>query len=231
MNKDIDLSEYIINNKYIPNVESIIRAWISSIPFAWSALDHLLFDKAYEIRLRNIELSIRNISEKVESFGEATLDLPWFQNEESIKMIRKLFDLVNYENDKEKTKTLSYIYAISWTSSFSSDTNKMAVLNKIAELTTFQKDIFYIIGKMNPQNRTVSGWDISYTWVWIWINDIVSEIKTSSKMQWKGTLKLDTELDIIESLNLIRRLNVPWNELAYLVTWLWKLVIDYLDLI
>ena len=84
---------------------------------------------------------------------------------------------------------------------------------------------------MNPQNRTVSGWDISYTWTWIWTNDIVSEIKTSSKMQWKGTLKLDTELDIIESLNLIRRLNIPWNELAYLVTWLWKLVIDYLDLI
>ena len=60
--------------------------------------------KAYEIRLRNIEISIRNISEKIESFGEATLDLPWFQNEESIKMIRKLFDLVNYENDKEKAK-------------------------------------------------------------------------------------------------------------------------------
>ena len=45
-------------SKLIPSGKTIIQSVITSIPVIGGALDHLIFDKADEIRLKNIEKTI-----------------------------------------------------------------------------------------------------------------------------------------------------------------------------
>ncbi len=136
-------------NKYIPTGTSILRAGVSLIPLVGGVLDHLLFDKADEIRTRNIEQSISEISKKMGNIPEENITKEWFESTEAIEMFRQLIEKVQFESDNIKIKTLSDIYAISGTTEFSSDPNKFAVLRKVAELTTVQKELLLIVSKMN----------------------------------------------------------------------------------
>ena len=70
-------------SKYVPTVNSAVRAGVSTIPFVGGALDHLLFDKADEISTRNIEQSLEEISKKMEQISEDSLKMEWFENKDN----------------------------------------------------------------------------------------------------------------------------------------------------
>ncbi len=218
------------NSRYIPTGESTLRAGISAIPFVGGTLDHLLFDKANEIRTRNIEKAIAAISFRLKEISENTLNKKWFDSSEAIEMFKQLIDKIQFEQDSYKSETLAKIYAISGTKNFSDDPNKFAVLQKASELTTIQKKILLIINKVNPVHRAFNGQGLSSTATAIWTDDITNAIKSNPNgVFWSGTLQLNLELEILESLNLIRRTNAPLaNILGYEITGLGKLVLKYL---
>jgi len=217
-------------SRYVPTKVSTIRAGISAIPIVGGALDHLIFDKADEIRTKNIEKSLVDISEKVNSISEKHLTIEWFKSTEALEMFRLLVEKVQFEDDNQKIKSIADIYAVSGTKEFSKDPNKFAVLRKVAELTTVQKELLLIVSTVNKTNRTFDGEHLTSNSTAIWFDDIHNAVKTNPKGQfWQGTLHLNTELEIIESLNLMRKVTAFLaNIIGYELTGLGLLLIKYL---
>lgn len=226
-----EIREKADNNKYVPNVNSALRASVAAIPFIGGVFDHLLFDKAAEIRVRNIEKAIQNISDKLNELTESSIDREWFESIEAIEMFKQLLEKIEFEQDTEKLTALSDIYAISGTQHFSNDPNKFAVLKKVSELTSIQKKILQIVTMVTPKEKQFDGGGLTSTATLIWLDDIKQAISVyPSGKFWSGTLLLDVEIEIIESLNLLRRINAPTaNIFGYQITGLGKLVVRYLN--
>ena len=53
----------------VPDRRTWMRSAVAAIPWAGGALDHLLFDKADEIRIKNIESSIDILHHKIQQIG------------------------------------------------------------------------------------------------------------------------------------------------------------------
>ena len=53
---------------YMPERVTWLRALVVAIPTVGGALDHLLFDKADAVRLRNIEAALNALSEQLQNF-------------------------------------------------------------------------------------------------------------------------------------------------------------------
>jgi hypothetical protein len=217
-------------SKYVPSGISTLRAGVAAIPFVGGALDHLIFDRADEIKVKNIEKSIDDINDKMNSISEENLTKEWFESAEALEMFKQLIDKVQFEADDEKIKTIADIYAVSGTNDFSSDPNKFAVLRKAAELSTIQKEILLIISNVPSQHKEFSSGGLQTKATAIWFDDILNAVKTNPKGQfWTGTLKLDVEIGILESLGLVRNSNVLLANVAgYELTGLGNLLIKYL---
>lgn len=217
-------------SKYVPSGNSILRAGIAAIPVVGGALDHLIFDKSDKIKAKNIEKSIESISEKMKSISEENLTKEWFESTEALEMFKQLIDKVQFEADEQKIKTVADIYAVSGTKELSSDPNKFAVLRKASELSTIQKEILLIISNVPKQQKEFSKGGLQTKANAIWLDSILASVRTNPKGQfWTGTLQLDTEVGIIESLGLIRNLNIMLATVAgYELTGLGNLLVKYL---
>ncbi|HNX54046.1 MAG TPA: hypothetical protein PLG33_04305 [Prolixibacteraceae bacterium] len=225
------IKEKAEESTFVPTVGSTLRAGVAAIPWIGGTLDHLLFDKADEIRIKNIEKALRDISDKMGQISENSINKNWFDSEEAIELFKQLVDKVQFEQDTAKSSTLSKIYAISGTNEFSTDPNKFAVLQKVAELTTVQKKLLQIIEKVQPVKRQFTGGSLQSSAISIWFDDIMNAVKTNPEGKfWEGTLQLDVELEIIESFNLITRTNAPLvNMRGYEISRLGKLVLKYIN--
>lgn len=211
-----------------------LRAGVAAIPWAGGALDHLLFDKAGEIRMKNVEQALNDMKESFEKIKEEKVSKEWFESEEALDMLKNLLQKIEFEGDAAKVKALSKVYCLFGTKKHKDDPNKYAVLETISKMTSNQRVIFKAVGCVPEVSKTNSSGAISYTGSAIWLSDILGYIKQNNTVlsQLKsptGNVTLDVELDILISFNLLRGISMPnMPEKGYSITQLGKLALSYL---
>ncbi|AYH07344.1 MULTISPECIES: hypothetical protein [Pectobacterium] len=204
--------------KYIPESTSWLRAVVASIPMAGSALDHLLFDKADFIRMRNMEAAVAALSDEVQKLGQQAIDKDWFSSEEALAAFKILSDKASYEPDKAKVDALGRLVATCGTVEHASDAKKLSVLEHLARLTSVQIKLLSVMLSIPPQEKKFSTGSLEQTAKAIWLSDVVAALKVGPQF-WIGQLVVDQELEVLESLNTIRRVQllVP-GELGFIFT-------------
>lgn len=223
------IREAASDNEYVPTGTSTLKASVSLIPVVGGALDHLIFDKADEIRLRNIEQAIDEIGEKIDNINENDLSTAWFESNEAIELFRVLTEKVQFQNDPEKVRTLAQLYATSGLKCHADDPNKFAAMQKVHEITTIQKTLLQTTFSIPAEERKFSGNGLSSTDTAIWSDTIATKLN-SSGLKVDRPIELRVELDILESLNLIRRRNTLLaSVLGFEMTALGSLVCKYLE--
>jgi hypothetical protein len=212
----------------IPEKKTWLRAIVSAIPTVGGALDHLLFDRADEIRARNIEESLKTIEKKLSNIPEAILDKAWFESEEALAMFRNMAEKVEFEPDRQKRTSLANVVAISGTKIFSSDKRKLSVFEHLNRLTFVQMRLLSIIGELKPEQKQV-GQEIVQTVNALWANQIIQAIRQNRYGQfWEGQLNIGLELEILESLNMISGVQtIAGGEKAFVMTSLGQEAVKY----
>lgn len=225
-NKAIDK---IKNNA--PSALAWSRALLAGIPWIGGSLDHLIFDKAGEVRLKRLEQSVKNMEEMISKLDEERLKVEWFESVEALDMFKHLFNKIEFEPSDNKVKMLSQIYTLFGTKEHVDDPNKYAVLDTIAKLTSNQKVIFLASNEVGKEAKEYTTGDLVETTTAIWKSTILNHIKTTPRLmgQIKGNVVIDVELDIISSFNLLVNLNVSHpQDSAYLITGLGRLAYSYM---
>jgi hypothetical protein len=226
-----DLIKKLEDSPYVPTGESTARALIAAIPVVGGALDHLIFDKANTIKQKNIERSLAAINENVKNIGEEKIDKSWFESEEALSMFSELILKIQYEASESKIKALSKVYSFSGRIDLAHNPHKFAVLDKVAQMTDVQRKVLLILAETNPIRREFQSGGLKGTATAIWL-DIAKDAVEKSKFGkfWDGIMPLDIELEILESLNLIRRITPTVGDTyGYLLTILGKSVINFLS--
>ena len=216
------------NNKYIPDSKAVLRAIVAAIPWVGGAVDHLIFDKAESIRNKNIEQSLNSLSSSVDELKDK-LNQPWFESEEALQMLKKLFDAVSFETDKNKIDSLGKLVALCGTHDHAPDSKKCSVLDHIAKLSYVQIKLLTIISSISPKKKEMESKGLVQTATAIWVEDIVKELnKYATNPFWDGILNPIEELEILESLNTIRRIPIWGKDIGYSMTSIGKLSAKYL---
>jgi predicted RNase H-like nuclease len=202
----------------IPERVAWIRAAVSSIPMVGSALDHLLFDKADAIRLRNIETALAAISERIQTFDQDKIDRSWFGSEEALAAFKVMADSVSYEPEKAKIEDMGKIVAACGEQEHAADGKKLSAVEHLSRLSHLQIKLLSAIASTPMLERKVATGDLVQTATAIWVSDIVATVKSGPRF-WTGTMKLDEELEVLESYNTIRRLQLMGpSDAAYVLT-------------
>lgn len=215
---------------------SLLRAGVAAIPWVGGSLDHLLFDRAGEIRMKNVEQAIDDMKDCLDKIKEEKVSKEWFETEEALDMFKNLLIKIEFEKDKAKIKTLSNVYCLFGTNEHKDDPNKNAVLESLSKLTTKQRIILMAVGKVSQKQKTSEESVITATATAIWQSDILAYCQSDSATilqllsQGGGKTYLDLELDFLVSLNLLRLVNtLNIKDTGYSVSSLGKLAIDYLN--
>lgn len=204
--------------RYVPEPVSIARAVISSIPVVGSALDHLIFDKADAIRAKNVEASLAALSEKLATLQDNLIDKKWFESEEALAVFRSIAEKTSYEPDKEKIKIIGTVAAVCGTFKHSSDTNKLSVIEHLSKLSSVQIKLLDAISKIPAREQSFSNGELEQKTTALWLSDIAANLK-AGKAFWSGNLQLVQELEVLESLNTIRRRQLfIGNEIGFTLT-------------
>lgn len=180
---------------------------------------HLLFDRADEIRARNVEQAIKTIEGRLGEIPEATLDKNWFSSEEALAMFRELIDKIQFEPDSRKRNSLANVVAISGTTTLSNDNRKLSVLDHLNRLSYVQMKLLSILARLSHQKRDV-GTEIVQSVNALWGEQIIQAVQANPSGQfWAGQLNIALELQVLESLNVIRRIQlISGNDSAFAVT-------------
>lgn len=220
---------------YVPTTQTWGRAIVAAIPVIGGSLDHLLFDKAGEIRLQRLEESVKSIEEFISKIDKKRIDNNWYDNVEALDMFKQLYGKIEFEPSDSKVKALSQIYTLFGTKEHASDPNKQAILETISKLTDNQRIIFKAVGEVPVERKTGSGKAITYTASAIWQSSVLKYLNSNLRYlaQLKGAtniIQLNVELDILASFNLLRNQDVPnLNDKGYVFTGLGKLALSYLN--
>lgn len=193
--------------KYLPEPTSWLRAAVSSIPVAGSALDHLLFDKADVIRMRNMAAAVESLSDEIQKLGQQSIDKDWFSSEEALAAFKILSDRASYEPDKAKVDSLGRLVATCGTVGHAGDSKKLSVLDHLGRLSSIQIKLLSVILATPPKEKKFSDGGLEYKATAIWITDVIHRLETGPQF-WSGTLAINEELEILESLNTIRRVQL-----------------------
>lgn len=221
--------------EYVPTAQAWGRALVAAIPVVGGSLDHLLFDKAGEVRLQKIEQSVKNIEEFISNIDENRITKEWFESIEALEMFKQLYEKVEFEPSDSKVKALSRVYTLFGTNEHVADPNKTAMLEIISKLTDNQRIIFKAVGEVPAEEKNGSSDAISYTATAIWQSSILKYLNSNLKylIQLKSTtgqVQLDVELDILASFNLLRLQEIPnLKDRGYVITSLGKLALSYLN--
>ncbi|MDA3876866.1 MAG: hypothetical protein PF483_07235 [Halothiobacillus sp.] len=216
--------------RYVPEGVTWIRAVVSSIPVVGGAFDHLIFDKADVIRARNLEAAISAISEQIKSVSENAVDKSWFGSDEALAAFKIMSDKVSYEPDPKKVEALGRIVSACGNTKHSNDPKKLSVVEHLARLSASQIRLVSVISKVpTAQKKVSSGGGIEQTATAIWVSDIVAALNSGPRF-WEGTMALDQELEVLESFNALRRIQLMGSsEAAYEITSIGKLAASYVQ--
>lgn len=214
---------------YVPEGKAWLRAAVAAIPWVGGAVDHLLFDKADAIRNKNIERSLQSLSISVDELKDK-INQPWFSSEEFLQLLKKLFDSVSFETDKPKIDTLGKIVALCGTKEYGSDQKKCSVFDHIAKLSYVQMNLLRIISSIPIKKKEIKSTALVQTVSAVWLEDVVAELNNrKSNPFWEGTIVVDQEIEILESLNMVRLVPIWGNEKAYSLTSIGKLAVNYIN--
>ena len=187
----------------------LLRAGVAAIPWVGGSLDHLLFDKAGEVRMQNAEKAIDSMKKALENLGEEKVSKEWFESEEALDMFKNLLQKIEYEGDNEKINNLSNIYCLFGTNEHKDDPNKFAVLETIAKLTKTQRIVFRAMDEVKEESKTGSSDAIQYTATAIWQSSVLEFMR--------------------KNLKYIRLIDLPnMNDRGFAMTALGKLALSYL---
>lgn len=204
--------------KYAPEPVSIARAVVASIPFVGGALDHLIFDKADAIRTKNIEAALSALADRVATLQDSALDKKWFESEEALAVFRLMIEKTAYEPDKEKIKILGSVAAACGTVKHSADPHKLSVIEHLSKLSSLQIKLLSVIAGISPREQTFSNGGLEQKATAVWLSDIADALRAGPQF-WSGTMQVYQELEILESLNTIRRFNLfVGNDTGYVIT-------------
>ncbi|MCG7499570.1 hypothetical protein MHO82_22145 [Vibrio sp. Of7-15] len=215
------------DSKHVPTVNSAMRAGVSAIPMVGGALDHLLFDKADDIRIKNIESSISEMGEAIKSFESKSIEVEWFSSPAALNIFKVLIDKVQFEPDAEKVSYLSKVYALSGNIDNYQEPNKYIIFDKLASLTTVQRKLFEIVAKTTKENRSMNQGALQQNVMAIWFDSIKENVLAVERF-WQGMMNLDVELEILVSLNLLKLHPSPiTNMTCFELTGIGKLLFNY----
>ena len=216
-------------SRHIPEGITWIRAAVASIPIVGGALDHLVFDKADAIRVKNLESAIAAISSQIKSVREETIDKDWFQSDEALAAFKILSDKASYEPDRSKVDAMGRIVAACGNKAHSKDPKKLSVVEHLSRLSTIQIKLLAVVATVQPTQKKVSTGGLEQTATAIWISDIISKLRTVPQF-WEGTLTVDQELEVLESYNTLRRIQLMGSaEAAYTLTNIGKRAASYVQ--
>lgn len=216
---------------YIPSAHSWRRALVSCIPYVGGGLDHLLFDKAGEIRLQKLEVAVNSMSKYIESLNDERIILQWFDSIEALEMFKRLFEKVEFEHSDSKIKALSQVYILFGTTEHVADPNKYAVLDIISKMTDNQREVFKVLNVVPLENKQYSAGDIDYIRKARWQSSLLDYINNNPSIREKlnNDVSISVELDILASFNLLSILDTPTsNNAAYRITEIGRLIYSYL---
>jgi hypothetical protein len=214
---------------YVPEGKSWLRAAVSLIPYVGGAVDHLLFDQADAIRNKNIEQTLNSLSVSVDELKDK-INQPWFSSEEFLQLMKKLFDSVSFETDKQKIDALGKIVALCGTNEFVPDQKKCSVFDHIARLSYVQIKLLSIVASIPKKEKKISSGALFQTINAIWLEDIVTVLRQYGENRfWEGDLVVNQEMEILESLNMVRLVPVWGSEKAYSLTSIGKLAASYIN--
>ncbi|MBB6247206.1 hypothetical protein [Rhodanobacter sp. A1T4] len=216
-------------SRYAPEGVAWIRAAVSCVPFVGGALDHLVFDKADAIRVKNLEAAIAAISSQIESAGESRIDKAWFDSEEALATFKIMSDKISYEPDPEKVESIGRVVAACGNKEHSSDPNKLSVVEHLSRLSTTQIKLLAVVARVTPIEKKISTGSLEQTATAIWLSDIIAALRGGPQF-WSGTLTVDQELEVLESLNTIRRVQLMGtSEAAFVITTIGKRAASYVQ--
>lgn len=215
-------------SKHLPEGVTWIKAAVSAIPMVGGPLGHLIFDKADSIRLRNIETALAALAEQIKSLEIEKLNKSWFESEEALAAFKTMAEEVSYEPDSQKVNDLGYIVAACGSNEHINDDKKLAILEHLARLSHTQIKILSVIATLPRQEKTISTGGLEQQANAIWFNDIASALQTGPSF-WSGTLMLVEELELLESYNTVRQVQLMGpSERAYELTALGRRAASYL---
>lgn len=216
----------------LPPPNSVIRAAVAAIPMVGGALDHLLFDGADEIRMKNVESCLAEMSKKIEVMDQASLSIDWFESPEALSTFRLIMDKVQFEPDSRKINAMSQVAVNAGKLQNLNDNKKLSVISHISSLNFVQIRLLQILISVPVQSKEVSSGGLKQTLKGLWFDDIMQAVKTSQYGQfWEGQIQLDLELEILATTNTVNRVTslVSGSSLIYQVTPLGHLSAKYLD--
>lgn len=216
-------------SRYAPEGVAWIRAAVSCVPFVGGALDHLIFDKADAIRVKNLEAAIAAISSQINSAGESRVDKAWFDSEEALAAFKIMSDKISYEPDPEKVESIGRVVAACGNREHSNDPNKLSVVEHLSRLSAIQIKLLAVVASITPIEKKISTGSLEQTATAIWLSDIIAALRAVPQF-WPGTLTVDQELEVLESLNTIRRLQLMGtSETAFVMTTIGKRAASYVQ--
>lgn len=65
-----------------------LRAGVSAIPWAGGSLDHLLFDRADEIRIKNVEQTLESMKDSLGRMEEDKVSKEWLRKDITLAFVR-----------------------------------------------------------------------------------------------------------------------------------------------
>jgi hypothetical protein len=213
--------------RHLPERITWLRAAVSSIPAVGGALDHLIFDKADAIRVKNIEVALAAIKQQIESVEDESIDKEWFQSEEALATFKMMSDKISYEPDPGKVEAIGRVVSACGNKQHSKDPHKLSVVEHLSRLSATQIKLLSIVSEIEPKERTIEMGGLNQTGSAIWLSDIIAALQAGPQF-WQGKLVVDEELEVLESLNTVRRVQFMGPaELAYVVTTIGKRAAAY----
>lgn len=213
----------------LPRGMEFLRAAVSAIPYVGGPLDHLMFDRAGEIRVKNLTISIEALSSRLKDVEEKLIDREWFESEEALSAMKILADKIGFEPDKEKVQALGKVVAICGLNENVHDPEKLQVLEYIGNFSYSQIELLKVIDSIHPIERTFSRGALKEKRTAIWTTEIIEIVK----LFYPGILRTYmTDVEILESRNTIRKIQTIVPDTTgggYLMTEIGKIAAKYLN--
>ena len=217
--------------QYAPTAQSWSRALVAGIPMVGGSLEHLIFDKSDEIRMRRLEQSVKNIEECINRLEEGRLKVEWFESLEALEMFKQLIGKIEFEPSNTKVKALSNVYTLFGTSDHLGDPNKYAMLETISKMTDNQRIIFKAVNETPRETKTYGDGAIEFTTTAIWLSSVLEYVNSHQdiRKQLHGHVALDIELDILASFNLLVNIRAANSkDTAFTISQIGKRAYSYL---